>query len=93
MWIDLGRKWEDEKDLADEDGKEEILIEISGFTDFTQYNRLRTLLQTQLKNILSIEERKFSKNRVVFSVYSLDNKESVRKQVTNLHLDAVARVQ
>jgi hypothetical protein len=64
------------------------LIEISGIKDFFQYSRIKTLLQSQLKNILSFEDRKFSKNQVTFAVYTNKNIEDLKNQIEGLSLES-----
>jgi hypothetical protein len=88
IFTDLGTKIEFEQiNLADQ-GKEEMIVEVSGIKDFSQYNRVKLALQTHLKDVASLEERKFSKNQVVFAMYSKKSLNELRKQIGQMNLDS-----
>ena len=62
--------------------KEEILIDISGFSDFAHYNRVKTVLTEQLKGVSSLEERKITRGQISLAVGTSASKEEIAKQVS-----------
>jgi len=95
LFTDLGSKFASEQSISEASvtggtaggTKEEILVQISGVKDFNQYSRIKTLLQSQLKDINSLEDREFSKNQVVFAVTTKQTVDALKKQIGQLSLD------
>lgn len=65
-FTELGAK----ADLASMSGEmtDDVLIEVSGISDFPQYTRLKTALQARLKGTALLDERKVSKGKAVFAL-------------------------
>lgn len=72
-------------------GSEEISVEVSGIRDFTQYQRVKANLQDQLKSIATVEDRKFSREKIGFAVFSTQGKDEVEKLVDGSSLDPEAK--
>lgn len=91
IFTDLGSKIESEQAMlaqgVADTGREEVLIEITGIRDFAQFIRIKNILQTQLKDISSVEDRKFNKTQVTFSVQTKKGSTDIQKQVTGISLD------
>lgn len=71
-----------------EDSPAETWIEISGVKDFSHYNRLKGVLQSQLKSVTSLEERVFSKGKVVFAVRTSLSLNELNAQLEGLKLES-----
>jgi hypothetical protein len=87
IFADLGAKYELEEAAQVEGGREEILIQVSGIRDFAQYSRIKNTMQTQLKDIFSLEDRKLSKEQVTFAIFTKQTSDSLRKQLAQINLD------
>ena len=87
LFTDLGTKFDAEPATPAESGDDEILVELSGIRDFSEYNRLKTIISSQFKDPSTvIEDREFSKGQVVFAVYSKIKTEDLRKQIAQITL-------
>lgn len=71
-----------------EEGKVELWVEIAGIRDFAQYQRIKNILQTQLKEVSLVEDRKFSKEKIVFAVFTKNSVQDLKKQIEALSLTA-----
>jgi hypothetical protein len=88
LFTDLGARIEWEQANLAENSKEEVLIEVSGIKDFAQYSRIKTKLQTQLKDVTAIEDRKLSRDQIVFAVYTKKKVDEVRADLATIELDS-----
>jgi hypothetical protein len=86
VFTDLGTKieWEDANIL--EKDKEEILVEVSGIQDFSQYSRVRATLQAQFKDAV-VEDRKLSRDQIVFGIYTKKKTAELKRELSELNLD------
>ena len=92
MFTEFGAKTELEQMSEAHNGKNEILLAVSGVQDYAQYLRIKASLTASLQDIISFEERRISKGRVVFAVYSQsanekDGIENLKKQMGTFNLD------
>jgi len=87
IFADIGAKYELEQAIQPESGKQEVLIEITGIKDFAQYTRVKNLMTTQLKDITSLEDRKLSRDQVVFAVFTKRTSEELKSQLSQMNLD------
>jgi hypothetical protein len=68
--------------------KEERLIQVSGIKDFAHYRKVKDLLQAQLKDAGSMEDRKFSRGSVSFAILTPKTMEDLKKQLDEMKLDS-----
>ncbi len=88
IFTELGAKFALQQSVADLEGQEETLLEVSGIKDFAQYIRIKNRATDLMKDISSIDERQFSKGRVVFAVYLKSKNEEFKKQMEKVILDS-----
>ncbi len=79
---EMGARVERAQAAITEPGKAEILVAINGIRDFAHYQELRAQVETRLKPIGSILERKISRGRVVFAVTTDRGAVEVKKAMT-----------
>jgi hypothetical protein len=48
--------------------KDDLMIQLTGISGFAQYSRIRNAIQTRLKGVALVEERKISRGQAVFAV-------------------------
>jgi preprotein translocase subunit SecA len=67
----------DEKRLVDQTRKE-LSIEVSGKLSFQQFKKVKLLLESQLKEVGSLEERSISQHRFIFAILTQKSREEIK---------------
>jgi hypothetical protein len=67
---------------------EEMLIEVDGIRDYAHLTRARNQVLAKLKDAGQVEDRKFSRGKVVFAVRSHSSPDAIRKQLAALRSDS-----
>ncbi len=65
---ELGVKSQVFADAAQEHETPEVLVTVSGFKDFAQFNRVKSRLQESLKDVAPLEERRLMRGQVTLAV-------------------------
>lgn len=86
LFIELGARWDELKAQAELGTREEILIEFKGVKNFAQYQFIRNALQSQLKDVSSLNDRKFSRGKVSFAIKTTKSTEEIKQQVSGIKL-------
>lgn len=68
-------------------GVNEKILQVSGIHDFAQLARIKAQLQSQIKEVISVQERKISRGQVSLSVVAKASESELTQQLENLHLD------
>jgi hypothetical protein len=92
VWTDamteLGAKIvADEKRLVDQTRKE-LSIEVSGKLSFQQFKKVKLLLESQLKEVGSLEERSISQHRFIFAILTQKSREEIKNLLSHLPPDS-----
>ena len=80
-FTNLGAKLAQPGQLSKTTTRKEILLEVSGFRDFQHYQKIRAVLDTYLKNVGSIDERRMTKGRIGLALQTDLGAEEIRKQL------------
>ncbi|MCM2279562.1 MAG: hypothetical protein NDJ89_15915 [Oligoflexia bacterium] len=78
--------------LAGTGGKEKLRVEVTGLRNFPAYVELKNRLLAFARDGVAVEEKRVSKGRAVFAVFSEESPEELRKRISGLGLDAMGKV-
>ncbi|MEO5970472.1 MAG: hypothetical protein ABIQ95_11145 [Bdellovibrionia bacterium] len=87
LFTNLGATLEKEQTKVNDAGKAEVLIEVTGIKGFAQFTRVKSQIQTILKESSTIEERKLSLGQASFAIYSSRSSEELKSLFLNADLD------
>lgn len=86
LFIELGTRCDELKSQADLKNQEEILIEVKGVKNFSHYQFIRNAIQSQLKEVSSLNDRKFSRGKVSFAIKTTKSAEEIKQQLNGIQL-------
>lgn len=66
----------------------ELLVELSGFTSYPDYTKVRAILAGVLEPGTTLEDRSFAKDRIVFALVSKVSLDAIKKKVELLGLES-----
>ena len=91
FFAELGEKLDSQDSGSPKADLQEIQIDFSGIKNFSQYLTLKKYVQSTLKEMTSVDERIFSKGRVVFAVYPKGDRDEFVKKLTSMIDDEAKR--